>query len=125
MKRGMYRLGASGFGVGVTAVDLVGRVVRISRVGSEGIEEMAVLVGCADDGLSVLLFMLTVRVRVRIIWEIIDLYSVHDVCHWWEVLPEVSSELLVPLQADESETFVPQESGWGGLECIATAWTGC
>ena len=49
--------------VGGRGVDLFGWVVRVRGVGSGGIDRLAVLVGCADDGASVLVLSLTARIR--------------------------------------------------------------
>ena len=81
---------AGGRGVG-----LFGWVVRVRGLGSGGIDRLAVLVGCADDGASVLVLSLTARIRGVVLWEVVDVCAVSRVCRWWEVLPELASELLV------------------------------
>ena len=98
---------AGGRGVG-----LFGWVVRVRGLGSGGIDRLAVLVGCADDGASVLVLSLTVRIRGAVLWEVVDVCAVSRVCRWWEVLPELASELLVSVGVGGQRSCVLRSSGW-------------
>ena len=98
---------AGGRGVG-----LVGWVVRVRGLGSEGTDRLAVLVGCADDGASVLVLSLTVRIRGVVLWEVVDISAVSGVCRWWEVLPELASELLVSAGVGGQGSCASRSSGW-------------
>ena len=97
---------------GERGVDLFGWVVRVRGVGIGGRDRLGVLVGCADDSASVLVLSLTVRIRGAVLWEIVDVCAVSRVCRWWEVLPELASELLVSVGVGGPRSCVSRSSGW-------------
>ena len=101
---------AAGFTqAGGRGISFIGWVVRVRGLGSGGIDRLAVLVGCADDGASVLVLSLTARIRDVVLWEVVDICAVSGVCRWWEVLPELASELLVSVGVGGAKIVCPTE----------------